>query len=49
MFNKEIKEKDSSLFVWPDVTCQKLFYDEHTVVNSISDIKPDMESGNYLE
>lgn len=32
-----------------NVTCQKLFYNDHTVVNSLSDIEPNMKLGNYLQ
>jgi len=32
-----------------EITCQKLFYDDHTVVNSLSDTKSDMMFGNYLK
>jgi len=33
---------------WP-ITCQKLFYDDHTIVNSMLDVKSDMKFGNYLK
>ncbi|KAL6423361.1 hypothetical protein ACFW04_010167 [Cataglyphis niger] len=35
-------------YFWPNATCQKLFYNNHIVVNSISDAKPDMEL-NYKD
>ncbi|CAL1680484.1 unnamed protein product [Lasius platythorax] len=41
MINNEDWEK--SYYFWPNATCQKLFYDDHTVVNSVSDVKLDMK------
>ncbi|XP_071640948.1 uncharacterized protein [Temnothorax longispinosus] len=29
-------------YFWPNVTCQKIFYDERTVVNPLSRVKPDI-------
>lgn len=46
MINKEDWEKEKSYYFWPNATCQKLFYDDHTVVNSVSDAKLDMKLGN---
>lgn len=34
-------------YFWPTVTCQKLFYNEHIVVNSIQTIKPTGILGNH--
>ncbi|XP_026826411.1 uncharacterized protein LOC113562174 [Ooceraea biroi] len=33
--------------VWPNVTCQKLFYDEYTVVSALSDTKLNVKLSNY--
>ncbi|XP_072767764.1 receptor-type tyrosine-protein phosphatase S-like isoform X2 [Anoplolepis gracilipes] len=41
MDTKQDRGEKSEKF-WPNVTCQKLFYDDHTVVNSILDAKSDM-------
>jgi len=38
-------EKDSDFF-WPIETCQKLFYDEHAVVNHLSNVKSDISLSN---
>ncbi|CAL1680481.1 unnamed protein product [Lasius platythorax] len=43
MNNNEDREKEKSYYFWPKATCQKLFYDDHTVVNSVSDAKLDMK------
>jgi len=41
-------EKKSGYF-WPIETCQKLFYDEHAVVNHLSHVKSDINLSNYQE
>ncbi|XP_071581545.1 uncharacterized protein [Temnothorax nylanderi] len=33
-------------YFWLNVTCQKLFYDEHAVVNPLSRVKPDINLNN---
>lgn len=35
-------------YFWPNVTCQKLFYDEHAIVNPISHVKSDISMGNNV-
>ncbi|XP_028050002.2 receptor-type tyrosine-protein phosphatase T [Monomorium pharaonis] len=40
IFNQDWE--NSRGYFWPDVTCQKLFYDEHAVVNPISRVKSDI-------
>jgi len=40
-------ERNSDFF-WPTETCQKLFYDEHAVVNHLSHVKAsDISLSNY--
>lgn len=43
------KQDWEKVFFWPDVTCEKLFYEDHTVVNSALDINPALELGNYFK
>lgn len=49
MINNEEWEIWDRKYFWPNATCQKLFYNNHVVVNSISDAKPDMELSNHLK
>lgn len=49
MVNNQDWENYHKGYFWPNATCQKLFYNNHIVVNSISDAKPDVKLGNYLE
>ncbi|KAM0726010.1 Receptor-type tyrosine-protein phosphatase mu [Formica fusca] len=43
MINNQDWENYDKGYFWPNATCQKLFYNNHIVVNSISDAKPDMK------
>jgi len=39
--------ENKSGYFWPNETCQKLFYDEHAVVNHLSHVKSDISLSDY--
>lgn len=46
MISSQDWEKQRNFF-WPNVSCQKLFYDEHAIVYATSLVKPDINLSNY--
>lgn len=45
LYTSQILYPHESAYTWPNVTCQKLFYNESIVVSSVTPVTPSLEFG----